>query len=330
MTSSDPNKGLMYVASIDVPFMIKLEGEIPRTFRTVGIGGPDRGASGGGPGRVVYARNCQACHGADRAGVGGVPSLIGVVSRLSADGVRGVVRNGVGKMPAFGTMNAADLDALIAYLSPSPGGQGSVAVSERPATPLGGPVVASGGAPAAIEFLKTLPSPPPEYGMSGGPPYPSGTDAPAQRYYTGFDANREIISPPWSSLTAYDLNKGTIKWKIPYGEEPRAVAEGIRNTGLMQDQRSVLVTPTGLLFSGTSDGYIRALDADNGKVLWSAQLPAAAYGIPAMYEVNGRAYIVVSAAASRNGFGIPPSLKLIDGGSGQPRAYVVFALPAKL
>jgi quinoprotein glucose dehydrogenase len=123
--------------------------------------------------------------------------------------------------------------------------------------------------------------------MSGGPPYPKGADAPP-RLYTGFDAHREIISPPWSSLTAYDLNSGTIKWQIPLGEEPRAVAEGHRNTGIMQDERSVLVTPTGVLFSATTDGYLRALDADNGKVLWSAQLPAASYGIPAMYEAGGR------------------------------------------
>jgi quinoprotein glucose dehydrogenase len=330
MTSSDPDKGLMYVASVDVPFMIKLEREIPQNFRTISIDAADRGANAGGPGRAVYSRNCQACHGANRAGAKGVPSLIGVVSRLTAAGVRSVVRNGVGKMPAFGTMSATDLDALIAYLAPSPGGYPrSAAAAPSSAASLGGPIVASGGAPAAIEFFKKLPSRPAEYGMSGGPAYPKDVQVPAERYYTGFDANREIISPPWSSLTAYDLNKGTIKWKIPLGEEPRAVAEGLRNTGIMQDQRSVLVTPTGLLFSSTSDGYIRALDANSGKVLWSAQLPAAAYGIPAMYEVNGRAYIVVSAAASRNGFGLPPSLKLIDGGSGQPRAYVAFALPAK-
>jgi quinoprotein glucose dehydrogenase len=177
--------------------------------------------------------------------------------------------------------------------------------------------------------LQTVPARNPEYGAHGGPAYPPDVAAPQGRYYTGFDARREIIRPPWSSLTAYDLNRGTIKWQIPLGEEPRAVAEGIRNTGMMQDQRSVLVTPTGLLFSATSDGFIRALDADNGKVLWSAQLPAASYGIPAMYEVAGRTYIVVAAAASRNGFGIPPLLKLTDGGSGQPRAYVAFALPVK-
>ncbi|HMF74387.1 MAG TPA: hypothetical protein VK604_01875 [Bryobacteraceae bacterium] len=28
------------------------------------------------------------------------------------------------------------------------------------------------------------------------------------------------ISPPWTSLTAYDLNQGIIKWTMPLGEVP--------------------------------------------------------------------------------------------------------------
>jgi len=70
-------------------------------------------------------------------------------------------------------------------------------------------------------------------------------------------------------LTAYDLNAGAIQWQIPIGEDPRLIAQGVRNTGLMVEQRAALVTFTGLLFAPTSDGYLRALDADNGKKLWS-------------------------------------------------------------
>ena len=39
------------------------------------------------------------------------------------------------------------------------------------------------------------------------------------------------IAPPWTSLTAYDLNKGTIQWKIPLGDVPDLPAKGIKNTG---------------------------------------------------------------------------------------------------
>jgi quinoprotein glucose dehydrogenase len=328
MTSSDPAKGLMYVASIDTPFLTKLDEKLP-SGPTVAVG-----AGNDGSGLSVYQHSCQGCHGADRDGNGSVPSLRYVVSRIGPGGVTDAVRNGRGEMPAIGvSMSAADLNALIAYLdnadgAPARGGRGGSAYAGTgPVT--GGPVVASGGAPAAQEFFKRMPTSPPEYGAQGGPPYPPGLDVPPQRYYTGFDAHREIISPPWSRLTAYDLNTGTVKWWIPYGEEPRAVAEGIRNTGIMHDQRAVLVTSTGLLIGATTDGYVRAYDADTGTILWTSQLPAASNAIPAMYEVKGKTYIVVVAAASRVSFGIPSTLKLIDGGSGQPRAYVAYALPGK-
>ena len=40
------------------------------------------------------------------------------------------------------------------------------------------------------------------------------------------------IAPPWTSLTAYDLNDGTISWKIPLGDVPELAAKGIHNTGI--------------------------------------------------------------------------------------------------
>jgi quinoprotein glucose dehydrogenase len=324
----------MYVASIDTPFFIKLQRELPSTFQTITLDDSKKAATGGTPGppgHAIYEQNCQMCHGADRAGNEAIPSLQNVITRLGPDEVYATVRNGRGQMPAFSNLTDAQVNSLISYLEDQEiQGEGRPTKGYHPPA-LGGPVVASGGAPAAEAYLASMPAGylNPKYGMSGGPPYPVGSGAPAIRLYTGYDAHREIVSPPWSSLTAYDLNKGTIKWKIPYGEDPVAVAAGIHNTGIMQDQRSVLVTPTGLLFAATTDGYLRALDADTGKVLWSTQLPASAYGIPAMYVINGKTYIVVCAAASRNSFGLPANWKLVEGGSGGSRAYVAFALPDK-
>ncbi|HEV2273992.1 MAG TPA: PQQ-binding-like beta-propeller repeat protein [Acidobacteriaceae bacterium] len=124
---------------------------------------------------------------------------------------------------------------------------------------------------------------------------------------------------------AYDLNAGTIRWKAPLGEDPVAANEGGRDTGILRggERRSIVVTSTGLLFVNTKDSKIRAYDADNGKVLWSAALPAGTEGIPAMYEVRGRQYLVVPAASpqatGRQAYG---SSNQISG-----RAYVAFALP---
>jgi quinoprotein glucose dehydrogenase len=53
-------------------------------------------------------------------------------------------------------------------------------------------------------------------------PYPEGVEHPEKRYYTGYGYETVAINPPWSTLTAYDLNKGTIKWQVPFGDNPAA------------------------------------------------------------------------------------------------------------
>ena len=58
-----------------------------------------------------------------------------------------------------------------------------------------------------------------------------------------------------------------------------------------------MVTAGGLIFTGTRDGKVRALDVANGKVLWEYELDAALEGMPAVYEVSGREYVVFCAAA---------------------------------
>jgi quinoprotein glucose dehydrogenase len=60
----------------------------------------------------------------------------------------------------------------------------------------------------------------------------------------------------------------------------------------------MIVTSTGLIFIAASDGKLRALDEETGKVLWTTTLPAGAEGVPAMYEAGGRQYLVVSASSS--------------------------------
>ena len=128
------------------------------------------------------------------------------------------------------------------------------------------------------------------------------------------------IAPPWSSLTAYDLNQGTIKWKIPLGNVPALAAKGVKNTGSHYPKVGPVVTAGGVLFAGTRDRTIRAFDVETGKVLWEWEVDAALEGIPAVYEIGGREFIVFCASAQA---GLTPATQTTISGS-----YVAFALPA--
>lgn len=146
----------------------------------------------------------------------------------------------------------------------------------------------------------------------------------SERYYSGFgfliaSDGLSPIAPPWTSLTAYDLNEGTIRWQIPLGEVPELAAKGIKNTGSHFPKVGPVVTAGGLIFTGTRDRKVRALDVTTGKVLWEHELDAALEGMPAVYEVEGRQYLVFCAAAPVKLNAAP--LEKIRG------AYVAFALP---
>ncbi len=160
---------------------------------------------------------------------------------------------------------------------------------------------------------------------------PAPADPSQAQYRSGFgfmitSSGLSAIAPPWTTFTAYDLNTGTIKWQIPLGEVPELAAKGITSTGAHFPKVGPVVTAGGLIFTGTRDRDIRALDVDTGKELWKAEVDAGLEGIPAVYEVNGRQYIVYCAAAQASSHthatpGHPAANGPVAG------AYVAFALP---
>ena len=88
----------------------------------------------------------------------------------------------------------------------------------------------------------------------------------------------------------------------------------------------VLATGTGLLFNGSMDRYLRALDADSGQVLWQTRLPTQAVGGVVTYSINGRQYIAIAAGGgpiAALGVGLTPEADTASGGN----AMYVFALP---
>ena len=86
----------------------------------------------------------------------------------------------------------------------------------------------------------------------------------------------------------------------------------------------IIPTATGLVFQVGGDRKLRAYDEDTGKVLWTKEIGGSSSGVPSMYEVNGRQYLVIALAAGGGGRGggvaVAPS--------NLPTGYVAFALPA--
>ena len=161
---------------------------------------------------------------------------------------------------------------------------------------------------------------------------PDTGDPTTMRYKSAFgfmitSSGLSAIKPPWTTLTAYDLNAGTIKWQIPLGQVPELAAKGFKDTGAHFPKVGPVVTAGGLIFTGTRDRDVRAMDAETGKELWKAEVDAALEGIPAVYEVNGREYVVYCAAAraTTHTHAIPGHPASSDP---VPGAYVAFALPA--
>ena len=136
-----------------------------------------------------------------------------------------------------------------------------------------------------------------------------------------------VIGPPWSQITAYDLNTGRIIWQKPHGDV-LALGDKGKGTGSIAPRGGVVATGGGLVFAGTaSDRKFRAYDQDDGKVLWEYNLPGAQEGVSAVYQVDGHQYIAVpvgggSVFQPRAAQGNPLP-------AAGPAQYMVFALPKK-
>jgi quinoprotein glucose dehydrogenase len=225
--------------------------------------------------RSLYNNACATCHGDDRRGSTNAPSLLDVAQRRSRDEMARIIREGTGRMPAFAEM------------------LGTAAINDMVNYLVTGHAVADTSATRPT-FLK--------YRNNGDPIFLD---------HEGFPG----IAPPWGTLNAIDLNKGEIRWSIPFGEYPALVAQGIKNTGT-DNYGGPVVTANGLLFIGatTYDKKFHVFDKRTGALLWEADLPASGNATPSLYVVNGKQYVVIACGGGKNG---APS-----GGT-----FVAFSLP---
>ena len=99
------------------------------------------------------------------------------------------------------------------------------------------------------------------------------------------------VKPPWGTLTAVDMQHGTIKWRIPLGDTP-FIHMNLGMPGL----GGPIVTASGLVFIAASlDDRFRAFDTETGKMLWEVKLPAGGQATPMTYSIGGRQYLVIAA-----------------------------------
>ncbi|HKE25994.1 MAG TPA: PQQ-binding-like beta-propeller repeat protein [Bryobacteraceae bacterium] len=135
-----------------------------------------------------------------------------------------------------------------------------------------------------------------------------------------------IVKPPYGVLSAIDLDKGELKWQVPYGETPDAVrlhpalkGKDIPNTGMNgYNGCGILITKTLVIIGDTQvtsvthprGAMMRAYDKATGKEVGAVWMPAPVSGSPMTYLWQGKQYIIIA----------------VSGGnySGE---YLAFALP---
>jgi quinoprotein glucose dehydrogenase len=109
-----------------------------------------------------------------------------------------------------------------------------------------------------------------------------------------------ILKPPYSRITAVDLDTGDFAWVAPVGTTPQRVIDhpaltgiGLPNTGGIGLQATLLVTKS-LLIAGEGWGgapVIRAYDKKTGAVVGEVKIPGQMGSMPMTYVLGGRQYI---------------------------------------
>lgn len=320
-TAANPKKGMVYVASKDHASIYKLTKVERPTSAPLS-------AAATSAAQTAYVQNCQTCHGANRQGGTG-PALTNIGGRITIDAFKTLVSTGKGQMPAFAHIDDVTMTSIYRFLGgvvagpagPPQGAGGRGGMAARPTAPPTGPVVATGGAPAAQAFNAQRPT---KVMRS----YPEGVKQ-FEEYSTPYGlANADLLSPPWTTITAYDLNTGTIKWRKPIGQDVRyPLMPGQENMGIPEgtQRKGMIVTSTGILFATSKGGMLYAYDADNGDLLWTYALPKDTDGLMSTYQVKGKQYLVVSATANYTDQSIDHSKDL----GALPQGYIVLSIPNK-
>jgi len=113
------------------------------------------------------------------------------------------------------------------------------------------------------------------------------------------------------NFIAWDNVKGEIKWSLP---EQFSVWSG------------ALATKGGVVFYGTLEGYLKAVDAETGDELFKFKTPSGIIGNVMTYESNGKQYIgVLSGVGGWAGIGLAAGLTNPNDGLGAVGGYAALS-----
>jgi len=128
-------------------------------------------------------------------------------------------------------------------------------------------------------------------------------------------ATLSMYPPPgdnyMGNFTAWDNTKGKIVWQ---------------NHELFSVWSGALATASGLVFYGTLEGYLKAVDAKTGKELYKFKTPSGIIGNVNAYEHNGKEYIaILSGVGGWAGIGLAAGLSKGTDGLGAVGGYAALS-----
>lgn len=112
-----------------------------------------------------------------------------------------------------------------------------------------------------------------------------------------------LLKPPYGHLTAIDLNRGEIAWRVPVGDTPSLRAHPVLKDVPLPAKLGVsgapgaIVTAGGLVFVGGGDMALNAVDAMTGETVWRAPLAQRSTATPMTYRTTGaddRQFVVIA------------------------------------
>jgi quinoprotein glucose dehydrogenase len=138
-------------------------------------------------------------------------------------------------------------------------------------------------------------------GATFTPPPPAGFTG------TGRMGGLPIVKPPYGELVAFDLDRGEIAWRVPFGDNPQMRSHPML-AGVKLPERlgaagapGVIVTKSGLVIGGGGDNALNVFDKVSGKEIARIPLTRRSSGTPMTYRAkSGRQFIVMATGGGAN------------------------------